>query len=185
VRYSLPQPYRDLDHTADVGVAVEGASPEEALARLVLAYAALLSGNAPVDVERDERVAVTADRGGPDLAVALLRELLFRFAVERVLPGACEVTLLTSERAEMTVGLGEPTAFSSSSTSGESVTPADARFSRRWLTDDVPGISRILGARCRSHASATCIGVAPSRAATPESVEDCSGVKPPSGKNGT
>jgi SHS2 domain-containing protein len=106
VRYSLPQPYRDLDHTADVGVAVEGASPEEALARLVLAYAALLSGNAPVDVERDERVAVMADRGGPDLAVALLRELLFRFAVEHVLPGACEVTLLAPERAEVTVGLG-------------------------------------------------------------------------------
>lgn len=106
MRYTLPQPYRDLDHTADVGVAVEGASAEEALARLVLAYAALLSGGAPVEIERDERVVVSARGGGVELAVALLRELLYRFAVERVLPGACEVTLLGPERAGVTVGLG-------------------------------------------------------------------------------
>ena len=106
MRYALPQPYRDLDHTADVGVAVEGANAEEALARIVLAFAALLSGGAPVEVERDERIAVTARGGGPALVVALLRELLFRFAVERVLPGACEVTRLAQGRAEVTVGLG-------------------------------------------------------------------------------
>jgi SHS2 domain-containing protein len=106
VRYAFPQPYRDLEHTADVGVAVEGASAEEALALLVLAYAALLSGGAPVEVERDERIAVVARGGGPELAVALLRELLFRFAVERVLPGACEVALPAPDRAEVTVGLG-------------------------------------------------------------------------------
>ena len=43
----------------------------------------------------------------------------------------------------------------------------------------------MLGERCSSHASATCIGVAPSRSATADSVDDCSGVNPPSGKNGT
>ena len=43
----------------------------------------------------------------------------------------------------------------------------------------------MLGARCSSQASATCIGVAPSRAATSDNVEDCNGVNPPSGKNGT
>jgi SHS2 domain-containing protein len=106
VRYTLPQPFRDLDHTADVGVAVEGATAEEALARLVLAYAALLSGGEPVEVLREEPVAV-ATRGGPaDLAIALLRELLYRFAVERVLPGSCEVTHLSPDRAEVRVGLG-------------------------------------------------------------------------------
>jgi SHS2 domain-containing protein len=105
VRYTPPQPYRDLEHTADAGVAVEGTSPEEALARLVLAYATLLSGGAPVEVERDERLAVTAP-GAAEVAVALLRELLFRFAVERVLPGACEVTRLAPDRAEVVVGFG-------------------------------------------------------------------------------
>lgn len=105
MRLAYPQPYRDLEHTADVGVAVEGASAEEALARLVLAYAALLAGGGPVAVEREEPVEVTASSDA-ELAVALLRELLFRFAVERVVPGACEVTALGGGRAQATVGLG-------------------------------------------------------------------------------
>jgi pyridoxine 4-dehydrogenase len=50
---------------------------------------------------------------------------------------------------------------------------------------EVPGISRMLGERCNSHASATCIEVAPRRPATSDSVVDCNGVKPPNGKNGT
>ena len=51
--------------------------------------------------------------------------------------------------------------------------------------NDLPGINRIFCDRCNSQASATCIGVAPSRLATFESVDDWSGVNPPSGKNGT
>jgi hypothetical protein len=42
----------------------------------------------------------------------------------------------------------------------------------------------MLGDRCSSHASATCIGVDPSLPTTSDRVEDCSGVNPPSGKNG-
>src|SRR5882724_5716428 len=74
---------------------------------------------------------------------------------------------------------------SSANVSGDSVNSAAARFSRRWATDDVPGINRMLGDRCSNQASATCIGVAPSRCATADSVDDCNGVNPPSGKNGT
>ena len=59
---------------------------------------------------------------------------------------------------------------------------ATARFSLRWPTEDVPGISRMFGDLCSSQASATCIGVAFRRAATSDSAVDCSGVKPPSGK---
>src|SRR6185369_166244 len=44
LRLALPQPFEDLGHVADVGVAVAGRTAEEALARLVLAYAALLTG---------------------------------------------------------------------------------------------------------------------------------------------
>lgn len=106
MRYTLPQPYRDLDHTADVGVAVEGTTPEEALARLVLAFAALLSGGEPVPVTRDEVVAVSSGGSAGEAALTLLRELLFRFAVERVLPGACEVTRLDGAGAEVVVGFG-------------------------------------------------------------------------------
>ncbi len=46
-------------------------------------------------------------------------------------------------------------------------------------------MSRMFGDRCSSQARATDIGVASSRAATAESAEDCSGLKPPSGKKGT
>ncbi len=106
VRYALPQPYRDLDHTADLGVAVEGASAEEALARLVLAFAALLAGEGPVAVARDERISVEGEGGLTGIAVALLRELLFRFATEKVLPGACEVIRLDARGAEVVVALG-------------------------------------------------------------------------------
>ena len=104
MRYALPQPYREIEHTADVGVAVEGASAQEALARLVLAFSALLAGGAAVKADREERIAVT-DGGPPGVALALLRELLFRFSTERVLPGACEVLRLDHAAAEVLVEL--------------------------------------------------------------------------------
>ena len=43
----------------------------------------------------------------------------------------------------------------------------------------------MLGDRRNSQASATCIGVASRRAATSDSVVDCKGLNPPSGKKGT
>ena len=72
-------------------------------------------------------------------------------------------------------------------TSGALVVPpaAPATFSCRWSSDDVPGISSMLGERCSSHASATDITVAPSSSATVDSADDWSGVNPPSGKYGT
>ena len=82
-----PQAYEDLAHTADVGVRVRGAT-EEALARLALALGTLLAGGGEAPPEREERIAVA---GGPGLAgtgIALLRELLFRFATERLIPSA-------------------------------------------------------------------------------------------------
>ena len=103
-RWELPQPYQDLDHTADVGVAVEGASPEEALARLVLAESALLAGGGALAAAREERVAVAAsDRAAA--AVELLRELLFRFAVSRELAAWCEVERLDDAGAAIRAGL--------------------------------------------------------------------------------
>ena len=68
---------------------------------------------------------------------------------------------------------------------GDRAKPPAEMFSRRCATDEVPGISRMFGERWSSQASATCIGVASSRSATVDSADDCSGVKPPSGKNGT
>jgi len=100
---SLPQPYALLDHTADVGVRVEGASAEEALARLALALGALLSGEGPAVAVEEERLEVA---GGPDLAgtaVAVLRELLYRFATRRLFPCGCEVERVGPDGATLRV----------------------------------------------------------------------------------
>jgi SHS2 domain-containing protein len=103
VRYALPQAYEDLGHTADLGVRVRGASAEEALARLALALGTLLAGGQAASPGPEERLAV---RGGPDLAgtaVALLRELLYRFATERRLPALVEVHRADADVVEATV----------------------------------------------------------------------------------
>jgi SHS2 domain-containing protein len=103
VRYALPQPYEDLGHTADVGVRVRGASAEEALARLALALGALLAGGADAPPEREERLAVAGGSGLAGTAVALLRELLYRFATERLIPTELEVHRVSEGAAEATV----------------------------------------------------------------------------------
>src|SRR5690606_18397124 len=72
-----------------------------------------------------------------------------------------------------------PILSSVASTSSDNSSSAAAIFSRRCVTDDVPGINRIFGDRRSSHASATCMGVAFRLAATSDSVDDCNGVKPP------
>jgi SHS2 domain-containing protein len=106
MRYELPQPYRDLDHTADVGVEVEGSSAAEALSRLVLAQTSLLTGGAPVAAERDERLRASGGDAA-SIAVDLLRELLFRFATERTLAAACQVVSFDPRGgAEVVVGIG-------------------------------------------------------------------------------
>lgn len=106
MRLTHPQPFEDIDHTADAGVRVRGASAPETLGRLVLALGALLSGGAPVAEERAVALEVP---GGPDLAgsaVALLREVLFRCEVERALPAACEVLRVDAGGAAARVWLG-------------------------------------------------------------------------------
>jgi len=76
------------------------------------------------------------------------------------------------------------TANASSALSGR-VSSDAAMFARRCVTDDVPGISSMLGARRSSQAIATCAVVALQSRATSERVEDWSAANPPSGKNGT
>src|SRR6201982_2498917 len=73
----------------------------------------------------------------------------------------------------------------SASNSAEISSDAAFKFSRRCLREDVPGISRMLGERWRSQARASCMGVTLRDAAAVSSVDDCNGVNPPKGKNGT
>jgi len=103
MRLSLPQPYEDLGHTADVGVRVRGASAEEALARLALAFGTLVTAGDAPPAESEQRLAVTGGPGLAGVAVAFLRELLFRFATERLLPAEVEVHRVDAGGAEATV----------------------------------------------------------------------------------
>ncbi len=106
MRYALPQPYEEIPHTADVGLAVRGDSPAHALARLVLALGAALSGGGDVIEVREEVLRAT---GGADLAqtaVAALREVLFRFATRREIPCSCDVRVFAPGVAELRLGVG-------------------------------------------------------------------------------
>jgi len=106
VRLALPQPWEEISHTADVGIAARGASPEEALARLVLALGALLAGGGALVEDREEEFTV---REGSDLAqtaVAVLREVLYGFAARGAIPCACEVLRLRPGQARVRIATG-------------------------------------------------------------------------------
>src|SRR5687768_242885 len=101
-----PSPYEELDHTADAGVRVHGDDAHETVGRLVLAFAALLTGGAPVPEE--ERLVVRAEPAERAfMAIDVLRELLFRFDRERKLPASCSVEQFDEALgAVVSVGLG-------------------------------------------------------------------------------
>ena len=105
MRWALPQPFTDLDHTADVGFVVEGSTPEEALARLVLAQSALLAGGGEVRPVRERRIAAEG-RDRAAVALECLRELLFLFSTARELAAWCEVEAFTDTSARLAVGVG-------------------------------------------------------------------------------
>ncbi len=99
-----PQPYETVSHTADTGVEVRGATAEEALARLVLALAQVVTGGEPVDATVTRELTVA---GGADLAVIavdVLRAVHGLWTVERLVPSAVAV-LEVSETAGARVRL--------------------------------------------------------------------------------
>lgn len=105
-RFRRPVPYEELDHTADAGVVVRGTSKEETLARLVLAFADLVTGGAPV--EAGPELAIEVEAGDfAAMAVDVLRELLYRFDTQGLVPESCEVVRLDPERGgRVLVGAG-------------------------------------------------------------------------------
>ena len=104
MRYRLPQPFEELEHTADVGVRVRGRTPDEALARLVLAYGQLLLGSGPTSMQNEGGLSVADGEDSAVLAVNVLRELHLRFVTERVIPVECEIARLDTGGAEIVVG---------------------------------------------------------------------------------
>jgi SHS2 domain-containing protein len=135
VRYALPQPFEEMSHTADAGVRVEGDTAEEALARLCLALSALLAGGGEVRVESEAEFEVPAGADPSQTAVAALRELLFRFATERVIAGAVEVIRLDERGASLRAGFGRFDPSRHQGADVKAVTYHLARFAReggRW-----------------------------------------------------
>ena len=109
---------------------VDGRSAEEALARLCLALSALLAGGGEVPVEREEDLEVAAGADPSQTAVAVLRELLFRFATERIIAGAVEVLRLDDRGAALRVGFGRFDPVRHEGADVKAVTYHLARFGR-------------------------------------------------------
>ncbi len=107
MRYDLPQPFEELDHTADVGVVVRGETTSETVARLILAMSHLLTGGGAVAVAEQPTVVNVEAGDEVSLALDLLRELLCRFDCDHEVVGACEVTRFDPRRgATLRVWLG-------------------------------------------------------------------------------
>lgn len=127
--YALPQPFEELDHTADTGVLVQGDSAEEALARLVLAFTQLVTGGGQgLRATTTEAIEVTAD-GRVDVAIDVLRELLFRFDCEGEVVVSCRVLRFDEQGAQLEVGFaGLDERAHAQGTELKAVTLHDARF---------------------------------------------------------
>ena len=92
-RWTSPQPYEDLDHTADVGLRVTGADPAEVLARLVLGFGQLVAGGGPVAATIDETVTIPPADDAAVLAVDVVRAAAAPFFDAHRIPVAVAVTL--------------------------------------------------------------------------------------------
>jgi SHS2 domain-containing protein len=105
-RWQRPQPFEEIDHTADAGVTVRGDTREEALARLLLAFSELLTAGGPLVRSTQRSVSAEASDDAA-MAVDLLRELLYVFESERLLPLSVEVARFDPDTgAEVLVELG-------------------------------------------------------------------------------
>src|SRR5262249_56823969 len=87
-----PSPYRELDHTADVAIEVDGATEEEVYARAALALGQMLAGGGPM-THHVERTLEPAGHGRVSQLVALLRDVLAAFYAGRLILSAIHVPL--------------------------------------------------------------------------------------------
>jgi SHS2 domain-containing protein len=92
MKFEAPSPWREIDHTADVGIEVSGATEDEAYARAALALAQLQAGGGPL-TQAVERTLEPAGHDRVSQLVALVRDVLALFYDERLLLAAIEVRL--------------------------------------------------------------------------------------------
>ncbi len=131
-RYTLPVPFEELEHTADAKLRVRGATADETLSRLVLAFASLVTGNVPAAaILGSSKVVEVEPSELASLAVDVLRELFFELDAHRLVPVACCVERCDAERgARVLVDFGrfDPETHAEGLVL-KAVTYHDARFS--------------------------------------------------------
>ena len=97
--------YKVIDHTADIGIEVEAATREEVFTRCGLAMFDLMVGLESVGGDVPKPLSVTAENP-TELLVAWLNELLYFYAVERIVfSGFADAEL--GEQSFRAVGCGE------------------------------------------------------------------------------
>jgi SHS2 domain-containing protein len=98
--------YRIFDHTADLGVEVTGATPEELYAGASLALFDLLTDLSAIR-ETEDRTLTVGGEGPEDLLVNFLREVLYMWNGEGFLIKRCTIRELKPRRLTVLL-LGEP-----------------------------------------------------------------------------
>ncbi|HEY1269824.1 MAG TPA: archease [Candidatus Binatia bacterium] len=98
--------FREIDHTADLGIEAEGATPAELFAAAAEGFYSLIVD--PAGIEAKEEISIAASGAGWDeLLQAWLSELLAAFNLRGFLGKDCAVTHIEAEHVHGTVK-GEP-----------------------------------------------------------------------------
>lgn len=105
MRYSVPSPYQELSHTADVGIQAEGQDLPEIYARAALAMAQLQAGGGVLVAEQQRSVSAQGEDRAT-LLVDFCRQVLTLFYLERLLLAAVEVEELSETRLRARAWLG-------------------------------------------------------------------------------
>lgn len=106
--WRLPQPYEELDHTADAGVCVRAESREGCLARLILGFAQMLAGGGEVASAHTSDLAVPAAEDDPViLAVDVMRAVASAFFDGHRIPCAVEVIAVDATGARLRIAYGD------------------------------------------------------------------------------
>ncbi len=101
--------FREIDHTADLGIEVEGDTVQELFRRAGLAVFSLMVSLEGVEIREEREVLVEAE-GWEDLLHGWLSRLLHIFLRDGFIAQTIEVTGITAERVEARL-LGEKLDF--------------------------------------------------------------------------
>jgi SHS2 domain-containing protein len=100
------KPYHNFDHTADLGLAINGASEEKLFANAAFAVFDIITDLDRVEAREARRISIEGDNR-EDLLINLLREVLYLYNGERWLLKELR-SVQISEKGLEAEALGEP-----------------------------------------------------------------------------